>query len=231
MKIKKQQYHLQAKNATFTPVSSMFYQFATRIHGLSLTRIFRHCTGGSEVEQKNSCDATPRDYNIPLRVGLLFVILTTSAIGVFGPILLHKILPDKFNLLFIVLKQFGTGIIVSTAFIHVGFVTHSSFTRILMSQKLFTHASLMFNNECLGELGYEGTTSAILMAGIFLSFFVEYIGQRVVQAKIRSESALTFKEKAGTLLNSDIVSILVMEGGIIFHSLRKSPWSLKRRPY
>lgn len=70
---------------------------------------------------ENRCDTTPREYNIGLRVGLLFAILATSAIGVFGPILLHRWMPTKLNLIFIVLKQFGTGIIISTAFVHVSF--------------------------------------------------------------------------------------------------------------
>lgn len=83
----------------------------------------RHCTGGDEESQTGPvCDTPNREYNVNLRVGLLFVILATSAIGVFGPILLHKILPTKLNLLFIVLKQFGTGIIISTAFVHVSFL-------------------------------------------------------------------------------------------------------------
>lgn len=43
--------------------------------------------------------------------------------GVFGPILLHKWMPNKLNLLFVVLKQFGTGIIISTAFVHVSRLT------------------------------------------------------------------------------------------------------------
>lgn len=81
----------------------------------------------------------------------------------------------------------------------------------------------MFGNKCLGELGYEGTTSAILMAGLFLSFLVEYIGHRIVQAKTKSASALTAKEKAHALLSTEVVSILVMEAGILFHSLRGSP--------
>jgi len=41
----------------------------------------------------------------------------------------------------------------------------------------------MFTNDCLGELEYEGTTSAIVMAGIFLSFLVEYIGHRIILAR------------------------------------------------
>ena len=39
--------------------------------------------------------------------------------GVFGPILIHRWMGYKLNLLFVLLKQFGTGIIVSTAFVHV----------------------------------------------------------------------------------------------------------------
>jgi zinc transporter 1/2/3 len=97
----------------------------------------------------------------------------------------------------------------------------------------------MFTNECLGELAYEATTSAVVMAGIFLSFLVEYIGQRVVRAKVRSEAALTLKEQSQALLSSEIVGILVMEAGIVFHSLRTflfsspsslGPWSRAVKP-
>lgn len=134
----------------------------------------------------------------------MFVILATSALGVFGPIFIFKWLPSnsKLKLIFTVLKQFGTGIIISTAFVH-----------------LYTHAQLMFTQPCVGDLGYEGTTSAIVMAGIFLSFVVEYIGQRIVQNKIRSEAALTSKERSSAILSSDTVNILVMEMGIVFHSI------------
>lgn len=41
----------------------------------------------------------------------------------------------------------------------------------------------MFSNECLGELEYEATTSAVVMAGIFLSFLTEYIGHRYILAR------------------------------------------------
>lgn len=78
----------------------------------------------------------------------------------------------------------------------------------------------MFGNKCLGELKYEGTTSAIVMAGLFLSFIIEYIGHRVVMAKAKSSSSLTAEEKAKSVLSTEVVSILVMEAGILFHSLR-----------
>lgn len=75
--------------------------------------------GGSEGEKETQCEFRKRDYNIPLRVGLLFVILVSSALGVMGPIVLQRALPKKLNSIFVVLKQFGTGIIISTAFVHV----------------------------------------------------------------------------------------------------------------
>lgn len=80
----------------------------------------------------------------------------------------------------------------------------------------------MFGNKCLGDLGYEATTAAILMAGLFLSFIVEYVGQRIVLAKTRAAASLSRQEQAKALLSTEVVSILVMEAGILFHSLRKS---------
>lgn len=41
----------------------------------------QHCVGPNGEDVASSCERIQFDYNIPLRVGLLFVILTTSAIG------------------------------------------------------------------------------------------------------------------------------------------------------
>jgi zinc transporter 1/2/3 len=76
----------------------------------------RHCTGGSEEAQ--TCARVERDYNIKLRVGLLFAMLATSAIGVFTPILVANYISPK-HPVFTILRQFGTGVIISTAFVHV----------------------------------------------------------------------------------------------------------------
>ncbi|KAH8667670.1 ZIP zinc transporter-domain-containing protein [Tricladium varicosporioides] len=187
----------------------------------------------------NSCARRDRDYNIPLRIGLLFVILTTSLLGVITPILITSFTRlGTENLIFVVLKQFGTGVIISTAFIH-----------------LFTHAFLMFSNSCLGTLNYEGTTAAIFMAGLFLSFLVEYLGQRLLHwkkvhhgqmetapsshtasgipnnSKVKSGSRGSDNEDSqmravretpliATPPNtSEMLSVLVLEVGIIFHSI------------
>jgi hypothetical protein len=195
-----------------------------------------HCVGGS-TEERN-CNAPDRDYNIPLRVGLLFVILVTSGAGVFLPILTTRFnLISQNNIIFVILKQFGTGIVISTAFVH-----------------LFTHADLMFGNSCLGELQYEGTTAAIFMAGLFLSFVVDYLGARFVQwrqnkhagtsaevpsttADDKSAGSSTSASPNNGLANGhghahgpmraatpmeEKINVMNLEAGIIFHSIRKT---------
>ncbi|KAF2967841.1 hypothetical protein GQX73_g5728 [Xylaria multiplex] len=138
-----------------------------------------HCTGGSSSSEEVQCSRRDRDYNIPLRIGVAL------------PIFLKPILPGGFQIIFTVLKQFGTGVIIATALIH-----------------LFTHASLMFNNECLGELEYEAVTAAIVMAGLFIAFLVENISHRIAR-----------RYWAKTPDANDVVSVTVLEAGIIFHSL------------
>lgn len=101
----------------------------------------------------------------------------------------------------------------------------------------------MFENECIGTLDYEGTTSAIVMAGIFLSFLVEYLGLRLVASRAaKSAESSAFQSQQETAKGSpapshDIsrnpfaavdhhhggpnnkLSVLVMEAGILFHSI------------
>ncbi|KAJ9228764.1 hypothetical protein DTO169E5_9074 [Paecilomyces variotii] len=199
-----------------------------------------HCVGAgeSESESESSCEVSQRDYDVPLRIGSIFVVLVTSAIGIFAPILFTKLSLKTFNTMVSVsIKQFGTGVIIATAFVH-----------------LYTHASLMFSNECLGELQYEATTSAIVIAGIFIAFLTEYIGHRVVSAQsTKAESAghsghtaettsgnetlkappavgsqsgqtlLQLGHHHGTSMDPTLpnskLSVLIMEAGILFHSI------------
>ena len=108
---------------------------------------------------------------------------------------------------------------------------------------------MQFANECLGELIYEGTTTAIAMAGVFLSFLVEYIGNRLVSRRNAgiataadsehfSESSPKGSTHAPTApvapdttiaalghahsnnMHPDThFSVAVMESGIVFHSI------------
>ncbi|KAI0595424.1 hypothetical protein F4775DRAFT_375687 [Biscogniauxia sp. FL1348] len=151
-----------------------------------------HCVSDESTSSAAAeCSRRDREYNIPLRIGLLFAMLVTSLIGVVGPILLKPVLPKQLHLVFIVLKQFGTGVIIATAFVH-----------------LYTHAYLMFTNECLGGLSYEATTSAIVMAGIFIAFLVEHTSHRIARRFLTRSH-----------YSDEVVSVMVLEAGIIFHSI------------
>ncbi|KKK16906.1 putative ZIP Zinc transporter [Aspergillus rambellii] len=196
-----------------------------------------HCVGVESEESGSSaatCGIQTRDYDVPLRIGTLFVVLVTSGIGVFIPLILAKLPSASLNTwISIVIKQLGTGVILATAFIH-----------------LYTHANLMFTNDCLGELEYEATTSAIVMAGVFLSFLTEYIGHRIILARSSSRSSpqptetVSEVSKAAspeqprvqehaTLVQlghhhgspldptnpNTKLPVIVMEAGVIFHSI------------
>jgi hypothetical protein len=111
----------------------------------------------------------------------------------------------------------------------------------------------MFANECLGELTYEATTAAIFMAGLFLSFLVDYVGARFIlwrQSKkdTISSAHVDIDTERSTPTSSDITSsvagayashihrtpqanssadeklaVVVLEAGIIFHSICMCP--------
>ncbi|KAK3295547.1 putative ZIP zinc transporter [Chaetomium fimeti] len=162
-----------------------------------------HCVGG-EVNNKTAsrCERIDRDYNIPLRVGALFVVLIASSIGVYGPILVAAILPPKTSVISAVLKQFGTGVVISTAFVH-----------------LFTHGILMFQNECLGKLSYEATPAVILMAGVFVSFLADYSVQQILLWRSTKKGDTTDENGGNSTISAELVNVAILEAGIMFHSL------------
>ncbi|KAI5908340.1 Fe(2+) transport protein 1 [Candida parapsilosis] len=172
-----------------------------------------------------TCERVDRDYDIPLRIGLLFVILVTSAIGSFGPLVLRSFFKiSSENIIITIVKQFGTGVVISTALVH-----------------LMTHAFLMWSNECI-HLAYEGTGASITMAGIFIAFVIEYIAYRFLSyrlsklagskenaseddAVINEVTKTVSDEEETTSLNGsskamhDKLSVVILEAGIVFHSI------------
>lgn len=74
-----------------------------------------------------------------------------------------------------------------------------------------THANLSLTNKCLGEQEYESTATALLMAGLFVSFLIEYFTHRVANTL----------NKRGQY-NDEVIGVMILEAGIIFHSVRKS---------
>jgi len=75
----------------------------------------------------------------------------------------------------------------------------------------------MFSNPCIGDVGYEGVTSAILMAGLFVSFFIEYAAHRIADLYMPAKDAT----EGNAALSRQMINISVMEAGILFHSLRE----------
>lgn len=150
-----------------------------------------HCVG----EDSHTCSRTDRDYNKKLRVGTLFAVLALSCVGVFLPIFLSRAVSMD-SYIFTIVRQFGAGVILSTALVH-----------------LSTHAAMMFGNECL-TIQYEGTSSAIVMAGIFLSFLVDFVSHRLLgtkSAKLEDADSVDVEENK--------MLAVMLEVGIIFHSV------------
>lgn len=97
----------------------------------------------------------------------------------------------------------------------------------------------MFANECLGGLQYEATTSAIVVAGAFLTFLLQYSSFRLYDARSRTVASSQSDMGHPESMNGDVsdkssqtnvqvkehvprmddpLSVLILEAGIIFHS-------------
>ncbi|ODN74016.1 hypothetical protein L202_07498 [Cryptococcus amylolentus CBS 6039] len=216
------------------------------IHGKSLT--LRFCS------QDLACGAVILDnYNMGLHIAALFIILVTSGLGVLIP-LISKWLKEGdasrqetmrremevyegsaafgrgvgwWGNLFFIARHFGTGIIISTAFIH-----------------LLYHGFVMFANECIGELAYESTAPAIAMAAAFITFLLDLLGTRYAHRKrdgdLAIEEGMEHKlppspdaqhehehlhgDACGNRFDAAFKAeqnhqVLLLEAGIIFHSI------------
>lgn len=187
-----------------------------------------HCVGSDGEESETSCERVDRDYNIPVRIGTLFAILATSSIGVFLPMICSGVMKASMDgTIITVLTQFGTGVILATALVH-----------------LTTHAQLMFANDCI-TLHYESAATSIIMAGLFIGFLADFASTRVMLARRNAiESGMDQnsnnsreneisdvddKEAPHTHSHGEVavlqdgsldkVSVLMLEAGIIFHSV------------
>ena len=105
--------------------------------------------------------------------------------------------------------------------------------------QLFTHAELFFSNDCIEGIEYEATAGAILIAGLFTTFIIEYVAHRWIDRKRhmfeRTSTPQSTAQKDATEANlseassneehfaskSLTLNTAVMEAGIIFHSIRK----------
>lgn len=182
-----------------------------------------------------------------LHIGAIFIILVGSALGVLIPIVAGWARSGSQPLdaaswgrqlgfwpnVFFLARHFGTGIILSTAFVH-----------------LLYHGFVMFQNECVGEMSYEATAPAIAMAAAVVTAVLDFIGTRAADRKASRSSGMHLHtspnlgssdassepdvEKnavpqpmvADACVHADALfqeeqgwQVIMLEAGIIFHSI------------
>lgn len=79
----------------------------------------------------------------------------------------------------------------------------------------------MFGNECVGDLGYEAVPALILMAGMLVSFMVEYVSYRLIQRQ-NKKAIINLLEASTNKGSQELLSVLIMEAGVNFHSICES---------
>ncbi|GAA5824440.1 hypothetical protein JCM11251_000422 [Rhodosporidiobolus azoricus] len=124
--------------------------------------------GHTHGDCSDSCNGVDLgEYDMGLHIAAVFIVLISSAIGVFLPLLASRyITKSLFSKVFFAAKHFGTGIIISTAFVH-----------------LLYHSFIMFGNACLGELAFEPAAAAIAMSGTYVVFTVDFFVMRWLKAR------------------------------------------------
>ncbi|GAA5944675.1 uncharacterized protein JCM15063_000829 [Sporobolomyces koalae] len=131
------------------------------------------------------------EYDLDLHIVALFVVLVGSLVGVLLPVICSNVLQGAvFRAIFFAAKHFGTGVIVCTAFIH-----------------LLYHAFVMFGNACLGELHFEPAAAAISLAGVYVTFSVDFFVMRWLRDRgDRRANRLAVKNQDGAVVSSSASS-------------------------
>ncbi|KAM0669781.1 hypothetical protein ACQRIU_000176 [Beauveria bassiana] len=119
----------------------------------------------SPLRKRSTCASggvASADYNLPLHVGALFIILFVSFTGCAFPLLATKFpalrIPARF---FFVVRHFGTGVLIATAFVH-----------------LLPTAFVSLSNPCLSSFwtqDYQAMPGAISLAAVFLVTVIEMV--------------------------------------------------------
>ncbi|KAK2749839.1 hypothetical protein FQN57_005253 [Myotisia sp. PD_48] len=127
--------------------------------------VWKPATTSQRARRNQACESglgQDVDYNVPLHVGALFIILFVSSSACAFPILAVKFprlhIPSGF--LFLV-RHFGTGVLIATAFVH-----------------LLPTAFISLGNPCLSSFwtaDYPAMPGAIALAAVFLVTTIEMI--------------------------------------------------------
>ncbi|GAA5820536.1 hypothetical protein JCM11251_003037 [Rhodosporidiobolus azoricus] len=128
-----------------------------------LARVHLALTQQDEAPEAVCGSGSPYDGRLGLRVGAIFIILSTSAFGTLFPIISRRSRLAIPELVYKAFKFFGSGVIIATALVH-----------------LLTPAFESLGSECLAETGWSEYpyAAAICLASIFAIFLVELIATR-----------------------------------------------------
>jgi len=133
------------------------------------------------VRKRSTCPGTNVNedlYNTPLHVGAVFIILFVSTMACSFALLAARFpsfkLPRRF---FFIIRHFGTGVLIATAFVH-----------------LLPTAFISLGDPCLSGFwttDYPAMPGAIALAGIFLVILVEMIFHPCRQIRPESKTKST----------------------------------------
>ncbi|EGX46062.1 hypothetical protein AOL_s00110g226 [Orbilia oligospora ATCC 24927] len=119
----------------------------------------------SSLHMRSTCPTGGVDsskYNTPLHVGALFIILFVSTAACGFPLLATKFPGLKVPaLFFFIVRHFGTGVLIATAFVH-----------------LLPTAFILLGNPCLSDFwikDYPAIPGAIALAGVFFVIVIEMV--------------------------------------------------------
>ncbi|KAI9268944.1 ZIP zinc transporter-domain-containing protein [Phascolomyces articulosus] len=160
-----------------------------------------HNHGPTSLED---CVAVTTDYNLGLRIGAIFIIMAATMIGVFAPIILHRIRPySQHGVRYWILtisKFFGTGVILAVAFIH-----------------MIPEAIMRFESPCIVDdwTSYHGFVGVFALIAVFFIQIVELAILSHVEKKHTNQD--TNSNDDTTAANKDIETGSVVKGGSNTH--------------
>ncbi|CAI4213370.1 unnamed protein product [Parascedosporium putredinis] len=117
------------------------------------------------LSRRDECEnggVSPEDYNVPLHVGALLIVMFVSSLACGFPMIARRFpvlrIPEGF---FFAVRHFGTGVLIATAFIH-----------------LLPTAFISLGNPCLSAFwvqDYPAMPGAIALGGVFFVIIIEML--------------------------------------------------------
>ncbi|CAH1764479.1 12322_t:CDS:2 [Entrophospora sp. SA101] len=200
---------------TFFFAFSAFLNFAyAQTPGVNNTNPDPDQNATTTDEGSDSCSDNgyiAEEYNLSLHIASFFIILVTSSMGAFIPVIADR-----------TTKHFGTGVILATAFIH-----------------MIPTAFEALSEDCLPEIWHNyAWPGAISMMAALLVFFIEYLSTNYTdefddknkEILPRNDNdtkgtteIINISQPNGTLVvltnSSQTIGVIVLEVGICFHSV------------